>query len=230
MKFAHTYYAPDTGSNGSPAGGAPDTQTPAAPQAGATTDNGSGGDGSTGSPARTFTQAEVDALLGERAKRATEASTKKLLETLGVTDLDAAKKTLEEAEKLRQAQMSELEKAQKAAEKAQAEAAAAKEAEAAAIARANETLLRSAVLAEAAAAGFHNPADAWLYVDKSKLELSDGGEVKGAKAAVEATVKERGYLVKAGQGSAATPGSPRTDKRAAPAAATPDKKPVRIGF
>lgn len=221
-----TYYAPDTG-NGS--GGAPDTQTPAEP-----TGNGSGGAGSTGSPAatdagRTFTQAEVDAMLGDRAKRASEASMKKMLEALGVSDLDTAKATLAEAEKLRQSQMSELEKAQKTAEKLQAELEAEKAAKADALAKAAETQLRSAVLAEAAAAGFHNPADAWLYIDREKLELTEGGEVKGAKAVVEAVAKERAYLLKPA-GAAATPGSPRTQKGSQPAGATPEKAPIRLGF
>ena len=223
MTFAHTYYAPDTGANGGPAGGAPETQTPAAATPATTTDNGTGGEG------KTFSQAEVDALIGDRAKRATEASTKKLLEALGVTDVAAAKALLEEAATLKKSQMSELEKLQAEAEKTRKELEAEKAAKEAALAKANETLLRSAVLSEAAGAGFHSPADAWLYVDKSKLELTEDGDVKGARGAVEAVAKERAYLLKPA-GSAATPGSPRTDRRAAPATATPDKKPVRIGF
>lgn len=221
MKLSHTYYAPDTGAN--PAGGAPETQTPAAATPATTTDNGTGGDG------KTFSQAEIDALIGDRAKRAKEAGAKAVMDALGIQDIEAAKALIAEATTLRQSQMSELEKAQQASAALQKQLDDEKAAKEAAIARADETLLRSAVLAEAAGAGFHNPADAWLYVDRSKLELSEDGEVKGAKAVVEAVAKERGYLVKTGQ-AAPTPGSPRTDRRAAPATATPDKKPVRIGF
>ncbi len=68
---------------------------------------------------RRFTQAEVDAMMGDRAKRAAEAALGKLLGEVGYESVDALKRDTVEARKKREAEMSEVEKAQ--LEKSQAE-------------------------------------------------------------------------------------------------------------
>jgi hypothetical protein len=65
--------------------------------------------------AKTYTQAELDLMMGERAKRAQDSATKKLLSALGLTseaEIDALKATIAEAQTLKKSQMTEVEKAQ----------------------------------------------------------------------------------------------------------------------
>ena len=74
-----------------------------------------------------FTQEQVDAIVGERAKRAAEAAVHKLLEQLGVAGVDDLKAQLEEARLIealgqrREAEMSEAQKAAAEAERARKE-------------------------------------------------------------------------------------------------------------
>lgn len=69
----------------------------------------------------TFTQADVDRIVAERVRRATEAATAKALARLGVADLDTAAAALAEHQQRKQADMSEAEKAAAVAAAARAE-------------------------------------------------------------------------------------------------------------
>lgn len=211
------YYAPDTGKGG---GAADEPDQPETPE--------SNGDGSGGNDdKRTFTQAEVDALIGERAKRAKESGTRAVLEALGIEDVEAAKAALAEAEKLKKEQMSELEKAQADAQKLQDELAKTKAEKEAAEAKARETAMRAAVMQEAAKANFYDGNDAWLFVDRETLELAEDGTVNGAEKAVAAVAKAKPHLVKtAGQ----TPGSPRANGTGRPAGNKEKAPKPRISF
>jgi alanyl-tRNA synthetase len=60
----------------------------------------------------TFTQADVDRIVGERAKRAQEAAINKMLTELGFERPDDLKALVTDAKKRKDAEMSELEKAQ----------------------------------------------------------------------------------------------------------------------
>lgn len=64
----------------------------------------------TGASAGTFTQADVDRIIGERLTRAQEAWSKKLLGDLGVDNLDNAKTALKAHSEAEAARKSELEK------------------------------------------------------------------------------------------------------------------------
>lgn len=64
--------------------------------------------------ARTFTQAELDQIITDRVKRASDSATKKLLDAIGVASVDelpTLKTTIEDARKRAQADMTESEKA-----------------------------------------------------------------------------------------------------------------------
>lgn len=76
----------------------------------------------------TFTQADMDRIAGERAKRAAEAATNKLLEKLGVQDVSAAAELLAKYRQREAADMSEAEKAAAAIEAARKDAAEARSA------------------------------------------------------------------------------------------------------
>jgi hypothetical protein len=66
-----------------------------------------------------FTQADLDRIVGDRAKRAAEAAQNKLLEALGVEALDDAKSMLSAHRERQQAEMTEAEKKQAEIEKLQ---------------------------------------------------------------------------------------------------------------
>lgn len=74
----------------------------------------------------TFTQADVDRIIAERVRRATEAATAKALAKLGMSDLDTAAAALAEYQQRKQADMSEAEKAAAETAKARQEAEALK--------------------------------------------------------------------------------------------------------
>jgi len=74
----------------------------------------------------TFTQADIDRIAGERAHRAAEAATARLLEKLGVPDVNAAAALLDEYRQRKAADMTEAEKAAAALDAARKEAEALK--------------------------------------------------------------------------------------------------------
>lgn len=185
---------------------------------------GKDGDGAGGDDKRTFTQTELDALFAARAKSAGSKATADLLKELGVENIEDAKKLLVEADKARKDQMTELEKAQVEIEEAKtAEAEAQKLAEQRE-ALANERLMRAAVIAEASKPDHKFSQDAisdvWSFVDRSKLEVDDEGNVSGVEDAVKAVAKDKPYMLET---QPATPGTPPRDKRA-PAGTKPPPK------
>lgn len=134
-----------------------------------------------GTPERTFTQAELDAIIRDRLAR--ERPDPEIL------------RKAQEYDKLQEAQQTELQKASARAERAEAAAAEAET-------RARGILIRAAIMTEAAA---QNAADADTVVAllASSVEITvKDGEVKGAREAVKALLKDKPFLVRA-----ATPGT-----------------------
>ncbi len=127
----------------------------------------------------------------DAAKAATEEEMKAELErtriALRAANKEAAerRKRLEELEKAeearKQAEMTELDrlKAENEALRKQAEAA---------VARAQDTLIRAAFVAEAAKAGAAHPDDVYLLADKSGVLVDDDGTVSGVAEAVKALI------------------------------------------
>lgn len=176
----------------------------------------------------TFTQDQLDGIIAGRAKQASSKATADLLEELGVEDIKAAKTLLSEAATARQAQMTELEKAQeeiKQAKDAQTQAeAAAQEREA----LANERLMQSAVIAEASKPDHKIKPEAigdlWAFVDKSKLEVTEEGTVKGAEEVIKTALKDRPYMI---ADETPSPGTTNRQKRTAmQQKAVTDKQPI----
>jgi hypothetical protein len=145
-------------------------------------------------PAKTFTQDEVNTIVGERAARAGESAVNKLLEKLGVKTADELTTVVTEAKKAKDAQLSELEKAQAAQKDAEEKAAKAAQDAQVALATANERLMRAAVIAESTAHSFRPESveDVWLVVDRSKITEKDGS-FTGVKEAVDAVAKARPF-------------------------------------
>lgn len=143
-----------------------------------------GGGEQPGQGERTFTQAELQAIINDRLER----------ERTKYADYDKLKEAAGQWEEHRKAQMSELEKAQARITELEAVSAEAQE-------RAVQTLIRSAFLAEAAKLGAAHPEDAYLLAELDKVEIDEAGNVQGVVEVV-AALAEAGRLVMAGKAKA----------------------------
>lgn len=178
---------------------------------GGTNDADGGGDkpGEKPQGERTFTQADVDRIVGERATRASEAAVTKLLESLGVKSADDIKAGLLKAKELEDAQLSEQQKALKKIEELTAAKTLAETQAAEVAAKAQTTLMRAAVLSEASKADYNfKPealADVWTFVDRASIKAGkDGESFEGVAEALKAVAKAKPYLcneAKPGQGT-----------------------------
>lgn len=143
-------------------------------------------------PAKTFTQAELDAHIAERLKREREK----------YADYDTLK--------TRAAKLQEIEDAQKSAEqKLQEQLTTLQQQTEKAQADRRAAVLRSAIVAAAAKADMTDPADAYSLLDLSKIELKDDDTATGVDEAIKALIETKPYLVKTAPGrQAPTPTSP----------------------
>lgn len=123
-----------------------------------------------GDAGKTFTQAELDAIIEKRLARAAKEK----------------EKALEDERK--KAAMTETEKLTAAKEEAEAKAAQA-------LAAANEILIRAEVKSIAADMGLVDGDAAYALIDRDSVELKNG-KVTGVKEALEALVKEKPWIKK----------------------------------
>jgi hypothetical protein len=142
-----------------------------------------------GSDSRTFTQEQVDQLIEQRLNRV-RAQFK---------GHDELKAKAERFDALENERRSEAEKLVAALEKANRSAQEAQEREKAATERAHSTLIRAAVVSEAAKQRAVDPDAVYALLDKSKLTIGDGDQVDGASVAdaVKGLLDERSYLLPA---------------------------------
>jgi len=127
---------------------------------------------------RTFTQADVDRIVKDRLARAKAAP------PADYEDLKAAKARLDELET---ANATELEKAQKRAADLERQASDA-------TARAQEALLRSSVVAEAARKNVIDPDAAVALLDRSAIEFDADGNPTNIADAMDSLLKAKPYL------------------------------------
>jgi hypothetical protein len=171
----------------------------AAEDGGDTGDGGNqGGDTGDGGAEKTFTQADVDKLIGQRLAR----------ETAKYGDYDTYKASHAELEQLKAQNASELDKAKR---EAKAEGIAE------VTTKVNGRLIASEARALASAMEFHNPADAVGLVDLGSIRVSNDGEVdsEAIKALITALAKERPYLIRAPKEDP-KPGKPKSDPSQGP--------------
>lgn len=128
---------------------------------------------------KTFTQAELDTIIGQRIARVRG----------DFADYDDLKAAKTELDTIKAANATDLEKAVKAAKS---------EGISEATTRANQRLVAAEARALAAAANFHNPKDAARLLDLAGVKVTEDGDVDAdaIKALIEDAVKERPYLVK----------------------------------
>jgi hypothetical protein len=146
---------------------------------------------------KTFTQAELDRVVEERLARE-----RKKFE--GFDDIKARAEKFDELEAKNQ---SALEKAQTKAEKAEKERDEA-------VQRANQTLVRAAVVAEAAKQGAVDADAVVALLPGDQVTIGDDGQVTGAEQAVKGLLEAKQWLVgntptPPGDGGARTPVPPK---------------------
>jgi hypothetical protein len=91
-------------------------------------------------------------------------------------------------QKRKEAEMTELEKARAAVDKAEAERQAA-------LQQASAMVLRSTIVAQAAALGFADPEDAYKMLDTSDLSVEDG-KAPGVEDALKSLAEAKPYLLR----------------------------------
>lgn len=175
--------------------------------------DGQGGAGTGDATGKTYTQAELDRMFGDRATRAGEAATKKLLEDLGLKDPAELKARLQAAKEAEDAQGTALDKATKAEAREKARADQAETDRKTALARADEKLLRAAVVTEATAQGVDDAElkTLWLLLkDDTVLRAKitpkpgDDDEFEGVKDVIGELVKAHPRWLKADQAAIET--------------------------
>lgn len=143
-------------------------------------------------PTASFTQADIDRIVKDRLDR----------ERAKFNDYETLKQAKAELDALKAAQMSEDEKRAARITELEALAAVAQHERDEALKVANERLVRSAFVAEAAKVGAEHPEDAFLLADRRSIEIGEAGEVIGVAEAVQALVKAGRLPMRKVQGQA----------------------------
>lgn len=149
--------------------------------------NGSGGEGGSDGGGDQFTpitsQADLDRVVQARIAR----------ERARFADYDQLKDKASKWDEHETAQMDELERERQARQSAEANAAAAAD-------RANQTLIRAEIIAQAAESNAVNPADVHALLSTLPADqrpaVTEDGTVTGAKEAVAAILQSRPHLVR----------------------------------
>jgi beta-phosphoglucomutase-like phosphatase (HAD superfamily) len=176
---------------GGGAGGA-STPPPAAPPPAA----GASGDGAGEGDRKTYTQAELDKMFGDRAKQARKSAVSDLLTELGVQSTDDLKTALGALKAQADKDTTELQKAQKNIADLEKERDQLK-------GTLKTDRIRRLVERQASALKFNDPEDAYLRL-KDKLELDDKGEeIPGLDDLLKQLAKDKPYLIGNGQQSPA---------------------------
>lgn len=125
--------------------------------------------------------------------------------------------------KRKEAEMTEAQKVAAQLKAAEEKALQAEQEKMSALAKAQETMTRSMVLVKASSAGFNDPADAWQFLDRSKVKINDAGEVEGIEKALEELAKAKPYLLKEPDQKQRPNGTPPGK-----APASGNKKPIEV--
>lgn len=142
-------------------------------------------------------QTILDQQSGNARKEGREAAKKKLLEELGVNDLDSVKNVLQTAEQKRLAELSELEQLREQKLVAERERDAIKQAQVEAIEKTKQFLVAQEIKNIAAELKFNDADDLKSFLDRSKIEVDlDATSVSGIRAQAEALAKAKPYLIK----------------------------------
>jgi hypothetical protein len=186
-------------------------------------DANTGGDGGSGDDDKKFSQADVDRLQADRAKRAKKAAVKNLLEELGFDDVTALKTVLSEHQKAQEAQKTDLQKAQ---EERDSEKAAREQLEA----RYKRERIDRIIEREARGMEFAETAipDVTLLIDRSEIDEDDKGQISGVKEALQSLLEAKPHMKKAAKGG--DPPDIDGDKGKGSSKGKPDRSAVKRRF
>jgi hypothetical protein len=151
-------------------------------------------------PAKTFTQAELDEILAKRLKREKEKQVEtdaklKRLEDFEKAEEERNKAAMTEADRLKAEKDVATKTAEEAVEKA-------KKAEA----TANQRILNTEIKSIARSLNANDPADILALLDKSSVEMDDEGNAKGVEEAVKALKEAKPWMFKPAIGADASGG------------------------
>jgi len=150
---------------------------------------------------KTFTQAELDEILAKRLKREKEKQ----------SETEAKLKRLEELEQAeeerKKAAMSEQERLKAEKEEAEQKAAELTEKAQKAHDAANKRIIDTEIRAAARALNANDVNDVLALLDKSSVEITDSGEVKGVEEVVAALKESKPWMFKKAIGADAAGGS-----------------------
>lgn len=139
------------------------------------------GDGKQPEPERTFSQSEVNTIIGDRISRVRAK----------FADYDELKAKADAFAEYEHSQLSELEQAQTRVTELEAERDEAN-------ANATKTLIRAAFIAEAAQAGVAHPEDAYRLAELTSVNVGEDGAITGVAEVVK-TLVDAGRLVMVAQ-------------------------------
>lgn len=128
---------------------------------------------------KTFTQEDVDKLIGERLARAKSTPPQ---------DYEELKAKAAKLEEIEAAQLSEVDRLKKEREELAAQAAKAQS-------DLQESRIESKVTSVAAMKGAVDPEAVLRLIDRKQITLGDDGQVSGVEEAVTALLAEKPYLV-----------------------------------
>jgi hypothetical protein len=160
---------------------------------------------------KSYTQAQLDQMFGERSTRAEKVAIEKMMTELGVKDKDELKAILEENKKRKEGEMSDLDKEKAARLDAEGKAKDALTAAETIKAAATTRLMKAEVKAEAIKAGFlaESIDDVWGAIKEGSITEKDDQFV-GVAEAVAAVAKAKPHWV----GSEVKPrGTPRLEEK-----------------
>ena len=152
---------------------------------------------STGTPtgSKTFTQDDVNRLIGETRTQARERAQQQFLTDLGVESVDALKGALKKMQELEDAGKSETEKLTGRITALENDKAALQEQGAQLAQQRVDALLRSAVVSEATRLGFLDPMDAYHMIDLAQLEVKEDDSVSGVEDVLKKLGEAKPYLL-----------------------------------
>lgn len=147
---------------------------------------------------KSYTQKELDALFGERTRNTANKAIGDLLSTLGMKDADELKIALVEGKKLKEAQLSDLEKAQTRITELESEKVQLKTVAEQTQAGLQKLRLRAEFVKQASELGLKFPNsqaenDAFERLDTTKVKIADE-KIEGVSDALKQLQKDRPYL------------------------------------
>ena len=178
------------------------------------------------------TQEDLDKAFAERASQGKRAALDELFKTLGVKDATELTTLFAEGKKLKDSQLSELDKANADKKTADDALMTEKTAHGDTVKKYTERLLKAKIMAEAKKAGFRDESldDVWMLVNaehRAKITEKDNAFVGVDKVVEEIKKAKPFWLAGDDPKKSKTPGTPRSPKKPGDGTPEPKKGPFK---